>query len=68
MTTRIKARAGRFKMRDGRIAVVHGKDRDPHPYPWVGVVPDQPDDDGWDSQGRNWKTPALDLIEPAPTE
>lgn len=54
---------GKYRMRNGVIAEVWGKDHDPHPYPWVGKIEGQPDDDGWNSYGHNWKSHDLDLVE-----
>lgn len=60
-------RRGRFRMRNGEIAEVWGKDHDPHPFPWYGKVEGRPDADSWDSTGRNWESPAFDLVERLPS-
>lgn len=59
---------GQYRMRNGQIVHIYGKDsdKDANPYPWLGEIPNHPDDGGWDSDGKSWCHERFDIIEHLP--
>jgi hypothetical protein len=54
---------GRYATRAGGEAEVWAKDKGGNAlYPFYGSLPASPEDDAWDSSGRNWASADFDLV------